>query len=394
MKIGILTLHDATNYGANLQAYALYKVLLEMGHEVVLVDRRRSAQGLAIGYPFSSESRSMHIRRTLGLTGVFQERIHAWNTYLFQRLNMKFTPYHFHDWKDAPRDMGVDLLVVGSDQIWNKRINDPFDYMPARFPENLPAITYAASMGMPEIPSELIDEFKREIPQFKQISVRELDLQAALARLGIHAQHVADPVVLFGANKWQEFVGNVREQKGRVFIYAFLGDVLGLKKHVAQWTKGRVDLFPCRHFTSIPSFRHPRSVLRNVKYWVRLLFGRGARVRLLTGPKGFLKSLAQSEVVITNSFHGFIFGVMLCKNVRYVVPNAANKGHADMLGRITGYADKFIQGPLLQPSWEAAFQSIADGETIQVDFDGIEMFRQKSCEWLRDAIASSTETKA
>ena len=392
MKIGILTLHDATNYGANLQAYALYKVLLEMGHDVVLIDRRRSAQGLAIGYPFSSEPRSMQIRRTLGLTGVFQERIHAWNTYLFQRFNMKFTPYHFHNWKDAPRDMGVDLLVVGSDQIWNKRINDPLDYMPARFPANLPAITYAASMGMPEVPPELAEDFKRFIPQFKRISVREPDLQGALARLGIHAQHVADPVVLFGANKWRKFVGNVREQKGRVFLYAFWGDILGLKKHVAQWMKGRVDLFPCRHFTSIPSFMHPKSVLRNVKYWGRLLLGRGARVRLLTGPKGFLKSLAQSEIVITNSFHGFILGVMFGKNVRYVVPNETNKVHSDMLGRIMGYADKYIQGPLLQPSWEAAFKSVANGETIQIDFKGIEDFQQESREWLQNAIVSALET--
>ena len=39
MKIGILTLHNALNFGAYLQAYALQQVLLLWGHEVYIADQ-------------------------------------------------------------------------------------------------------------------------------------------------------------------------------------------------------------------------------------------------------------------------------------------------------------------------------------------------------------------
>ena len=41
MKIGVLTLALRTNYGGNLQAYALMTALRSLGHEVWLIDYRK-----------------------------------------------------------------------------------------------------------------------------------------------------------------------------------------------------------------------------------------------------------------------------------------------------------------------------------------------------------------
>lgn len=41
MNIGILTFHQAHNYGAVLQCYALKEVLSQMGHEVEVIDYRQ-----------------------------------------------------------------------------------------------------------------------------------------------------------------------------------------------------------------------------------------------------------------------------------------------------------------------------------------------------------------
>ena len=38
MKIGIVTIYDAYNYGSYLQAYALQKVLKSQGHEVIILN--------------------------------------------------------------------------------------------------------------------------------------------------------------------------------------------------------------------------------------------------------------------------------------------------------------------------------------------------------------------
>ena len=40
MKIGIVTFHWATNYGAILQAYALQNYLKKNGHEVFIINYR------------------------------------------------------------------------------------------------------------------------------------------------------------------------------------------------------------------------------------------------------------------------------------------------------------------------------------------------------------------
>ena len=39
-RVGILTFHTATNYGAVLQTYALYKAIEGLGHQPVIVDRQ------------------------------------------------------------------------------------------------------------------------------------------------------------------------------------------------------------------------------------------------------------------------------------------------------------------------------------------------------------------
>ena len=38
MKVGILTLHNTTNYGATLQAYALWHYVSNLGIDVEVID--------------------------------------------------------------------------------------------------------------------------------------------------------------------------------------------------------------------------------------------------------------------------------------------------------------------------------------------------------------------
>ncbi len=41
MKVGILTFHRATNYGAILQAYALIQYLINQGYDARIVDYKQ-----------------------------------------------------------------------------------------------------------------------------------------------------------------------------------------------------------------------------------------------------------------------------------------------------------------------------------------------------------------
>mgnify|MGYP001027316730 FL=1 len=46
MKVGILTFHRATNYGAVLQAYALIQYLINQGYDARIVDYKPKGMGI------------------------------------------------------------------------------------------------------------------------------------------------------------------------------------------------------------------------------------------------------------------------------------------------------------------------------------------------------------
>ena len=41
MKIGIITIHNSTNYGACLQSWGLYKYLVDAGYDCEIIDLHR-----------------------------------------------------------------------------------------------------------------------------------------------------------------------------------------------------------------------------------------------------------------------------------------------------------------------------------------------------------------
>ena len=126
MKIGLLTIHNANNYGAVLQAYALKETLKEFGTvEIIGYDNRH----ISISLDYIRVGWSLH-----HLLGMCKDicrlipRIVAINKFKkFIATKMDVIPYY------SNRDYGdLDFCVAGSDQIWNPDCvssNSKFDEM-------------------------------------------------------------------------------------------------------------------------------------------------------------------------------------------------------------------------------------------------------------------------
>ena len=115
MKIGILTFHDEVNYGSLLQAYAMQSALLSMGHDAVIVDRWfQPDQERLYGILRRRTFRDVFsfLVGIFAFNGMLSKYVRMWRSRRFIRKNLRLTPYHFHEWKDAPGDLGVDLLIV------------------------------------------------------------------------------------------------------------------------------------------------------------------------------------------------------------------------------------------------------------------------------------------
>ena len=388
MNVGILTTHDSTNYGAILQAYALSQVLQGLGNNVYVIDRRRSPQGEFLKRYLNEPARK-RIRRYFSFAGGWIDSFRRFRTKRFIQKSIQLTPYHFHDWRNAPTNLGLDAIVIGSDQVWNPKLNNPLDYLPGRIPTQVPCISYAASIGLELKPTDVADDFKQGLSLLKAISLREQSSVTLVNSLGFSAAHVIDPVALAGKECWQRLLKKISPKANSIFVYSLgICDTKPLCEQMSRFAVGHnktVEVFTGGlEFLPLPSFKHPKAFLGNLRHWITLKSLSHVTPHLLGGPKQFLRCLAASDTVITNSFHGMVFASVFGKNTRFILPTS--KIQKAVISRINDYADRFIEGPVLQPSLPAALESIASGERTVIKDSLLNKECQSSLSWLQEAL--------
>lgn len=99
-----------------------------------------------------------------------------------------------------------DLIVVGSDQVWNYDITKNYleDYLLTGI--NCNKISYAASIGKNEINNEVRTLFERSLKDFDCISLREKSSKDCLNEIYNNDYKICvDPVFLLNKGWWENF---------------------------------------------------------------------------------------------------------------------------------------------------------------------------------------------
>lgn len=231
MKIGILTQPLHNNYGGILQAYALQKVLKDMGHKVWTINRE---------YTPSGYDRFMFTMRRL-LVKLFHKEmsIPSWQVkekgsilrYIraFVEDNIQTTEEitSTKQLSSLHRKYAFDAYIVGSDQVWRPKYSPCITNYFLDFIENdctIKKIAYAASFGEDkwEFTKRQTQKCARLAKQFHAISVRE-DSAIRLCNnyLGVDALHVLDPTMLLDKEDYIALInkGNTHPTKGNLFVY-------------------------------------------------------------------------------------------------------------------------------------------------------------------------------
>ena len=202
MKIGIITFHRASNYGAVLQCYALVTYLKKNGYYAEVVDYRSKSIELAYRLlKFSS------LRVFLSSLIYLHFRCKSNNN--FRNFISSFLPLSKKIYYSASEICDYDILIIGSDQIWNQRITKGFDNVYwGDIPNGKKIITYAASMGT-EV--NLLKEDKEKIKQyllnFDYISVREYSLYETIKGLTDKPiEMVLDPTFLLYPDDYSQLI--------------------------------------------------------------------------------------------------------------------------------------------------------------------------------------------
>lgn len=393
MRIGILTFHSQLNYGGVLQAWALREALEGLGHDALVVDRWLSADNAALLGPFARKPVAVMAKecallaaRGLFGCGTVGNLVRHVRTARFVRGRLRLTPWHFVAWREvAGQALGLDRLVVGSDQVWHcGDWGNPRPYLLEGAPEGLRAIAYAASFGITEIPAEWREAFRVGLQRFSAIGVREAEGVGLAASVGAAATHVLDPTQLVPAARWREGLGlRARGGRPRLVCYFLSQDVRSawpLLEAFARRMGARVDVFLNG---PMPVTFRPAPLLRQLG--ARLRASRSpVRLRFAAGPREFVEAFANARWVLSDSFHALMFASIFGRNARILRP--ATETRRRMFARIDGFAARYVAGPLTVGDVAEALAGFEAGAAIGYDTAALEAARAQSRDWLRAAL--------
>ena len=222
MKIGILTFHWATNYGAVLQCYALQEYLKSLGHDVEIINYKPHLFDDNV-FTFLRFRKFLHIGDYLN------------NCKKEAALN-DFRSSHLHQTERiyACKDMAYianryDAIVSGSDQVVNpsfllngegKGIVSPTYFL--GFPFDGKRIGYALSFGCVTYPENARKIASNYLKDFDIVSVREntgIEIAKSMGRND--ALVVPDPTILQLPDFYHNIADKCTIQESRPYIYSY-----------------------------------------------------------------------------------------------------------------------------------------------------------------------------
>lgn len=349
MKIGVLTLPIKTNYGGILQAYALVRVLRNIGYDAWFIKRR-----------WNSESQGwVHL-----VAKWFYHHfiIRKFNAFIDKFIHPQTTVVDSKEKVERLNGYGFEGYVVGSDQVWricNVRGADYNYFLDFTQGMNVRRVAYAASFGVDywdddRDADKSISEIRPLLSSFDGISVRE-DTGVKLCKtlFGVDALHVLDPTLLLSKD---DYISNIGLHfKPKEYIAVYILDMNDDKQKIVDKISSRLKL-PIKYINNgcRAKFVHGIGVIEEM---------------LKPGVKSWLTSLGESAFVITDSFHGMAFSINFEK--QFIAIGNAERG----LTRFTSLLDLFnLRDHLVI---EAKDIDKFDENKNSIDYSKINIIRQK-----------------
>lgn len=335
-KVGIFTYHFSDNYGALLQAYALRQWLCNRGLDADFVNYHPAyvEEGGALIQPW----RLSMLRRNL--VNLYLRVTHIRNkTFGDKQQRDRFKNFRcevlgvsaprFRTAGELEEEMQrYDVLICGSDQIWNpspQRGLDPVYFLNIPGSDHAYKIAYAPSFGRHEIEKEHHAELAKLVGAMDGISVREASGLEILAHAGIvrpDVHVVPDPTILLG--DFSGLIGRSPPIDNHVFCYALRTDQV--IRDVAMSAAKALDAEVIS-----PRSGHQR--------WKGIGHG------ISPGPIEWLQKLSSAQLIVSNSFHGVALSIVLNRPfIAVALPGKKARMNAriENLLNVTGLAERLV----------------------------------------------------
>ena len=280
MRVGILTFHQTTNYGAHLQAYALWKKINSLGHAVEIINYA----------PIRSTVE--YLKCTVKSKTPIARASQYYKLMRFLPQEARLSPVIFRTAKSLRNHShSYDLVICGSDEIWN--IEKPFigfdlSYFLDFLDQSTMKASYAASFGDVKDITRYKSKLVKLFSAFDSIAVRDNNSLRLVSECGRQAVKVLDPTFL---TDYKEFESETPHPKKYLLVYAYQLNQAELNFIYEVAKQKNLSII---------------SVGNNIK---------NSDVNLLAAsPREWINAFKHASYVITSYYHGLIFSLLYQKS--------------------------------------------------------------------------------
>ncbi len=282
------------NYGTYLQAYALQRVVEDMGvNNTIIYDKgfllensiKRSRKSKLI-----LDLKKLIINVLQYFKGIRKD-FKSKNDFFYRCFADKYLSIDYDSDSFEKIDLKYDLFFCGSDQIWSFYASyNPYFYLAFT---HKPKIAYAPSTGTGVCSDEYKKNVKLALEDFSFLSVREMDGKNMLSSfVNKEIEVVLDPTLLLKREKWSQILVPVSYDNYIIcYLLSYNEAYLNYARKMAKKCQSKLFIFATDN--------------RYVRYADELIIG---------GPSEFLSYISKAKFVLTDSFHATIFSILFEKD--------------------------------------------------------------------------------
>lgn len=317
-KIGIITVVNVNNYGAELQAFALNRKLTDLGYDNEIIDYlyyiHPKYEERPNSKPIFNISFKNKLKWKILKTINFAVRT-IWSKEAKNR-DERFSSFHKKNTKLSQTytnidqlykaKMNYDIYMVGSDQVWNPQTQTSLlPYFLTFAPKGKKKISFAPSFGESNISEENLSVYKECLNSFDALSCREKEGAEMIKEItGRDATHVVDPTLLLSKDEWLKFANIPVLTSDQPYILIYVITYSPYIKKLAEFLSAATGYRLVRICKSAGK-EDSQSATENI---------------IDAGPAEFIGYYSKASMVVTNSFHGTVFSTIFNKPFYTVVP--------------------------------------------------------------------------
>lgn len=296
MNIGILSMQKIHNYGSFLQALSLKLQLESRGHNVYFID-------ILPGRQIVSAERNYTAKKSVlsKFDKYFWKRIE--NYFFFKkmaRIHISDYETYLETAKKLPEKERFDLVIIGSDEVFNATTPSPWGFTQQLFgkiPHADKVVTYAASCGHTTFEDAekygITEELREAMQGLSQISVRDQNTECFTIKVsGKQPLLHVDPVFI---SNFDHFIPPLPKRKPFMLIYAY-GNRICDEKEIAT-----IKSYAKKHHLDIVSVGMQQ---------------RWCKHNISASAFDLLAYVKAADCIVTDTFHGTVFSIKY--NKRFV----------------------------------------------------------------------------